>query len=85
MSMPTTSEVTAWYRFDKQKNAFSFNHLEDGHSTEASPQDRLLGKRWKGGGWERRAGTLVPGGVMGAPRLELREAPPALAGYDADE
>jgi hypothetical protein len=79
MSLPSNNPVTAWYRFDKEHDVFGFNHLEDGHSTAASPEDKLLGKRWKNGVWERRHGALVPGGAMGAPRLQLNEAPPAVA------
>jgi hypothetical protein len=79
MSFTPAVDVTAWYRFDKEHAVFNFNHLEDGHSADASPQDRQLGKRWKGGGWEKRVGALVPGGLMGAPRLVLAEAPPKLA------
>ena len=85
MSLPPTIDVTAWYRFDKEAKTFGFNHLEDGHSADASPQDRLLGKRWKGGVWEKRVGQLVPGGVMGTRRLVLAEAPPAVATRDTED
>lgn len=85
MALAHHPTVTAWYRFDKQRNAFSFNHLEDGRSAADSPQDLLLGKRWKGGQWEKRVGQLVPGGVMGAPRLVLAEAPPVIVEPDPED
>lgn len=79
-----TSDVTAWYRFDKERNSFSFNHVEDGHSATESPTDHQGLKRWGKGQWEKRHGALVPGGILGARRLELQEAPPATSASSED-
>jgi hypothetical protein len=76
--------VTMWYRFDKERRGYTHNHLEDGHSMMDRPVDKLGLGRWQRGQWEKRHGFLVPGGFMGAMRLQLNEVAPVLAGTRDD-
>lgn len=69
------AHVTAWWRYDKERGGYAFNHIEDGWSERERPHD-ATGKRWTRGQWHRALAQLAPGGLMGARKLVLLEPPP---------
>ena len=38
--------VTAWYVFEEQPNAYVFNHLENGHTTNTKPTAKFPSQSW---------------------------------------
>lgn len=54
--------VTAWYKFNKQKNKFVFNHYEEGYNEEQLIPESNIPKQqkdWNKSEWRKKFGHLV--------------------------
>lgn len=55
-------EVTAWYRWDKQKKEFVFNHYNEGYNESQEVPISDIPKQqkdWKNAEWRKKFGHLV--------------------------
>jgi hypothetical protein len=56
------NSVTLWYRYDKTKDAFTFNHLEDGIPMTSTPTIKHPDQYapWSASRWVAMYGTIDP-------------------------
>jgi len=56
-----TKPITIWRRFDKQKEEWFHNHIEDHHVSrlEPKPASKEQKEKWEGALWHKEYGYLI--------------------------
>lgn len=60
--------ITCWYKYNKSKDEYIFNHIEDGYSFEDKPlpkSEKFTAQNdWKNYQWMRTFGQLTKDGLV---------------------
>jgi len=63
--MKITNPITVWDTFDKEKDEFVFNHIEDGWANEDKPVPKFTNQNgWLKQEWRKEYAHLVDGTVV---------------------